>query len=78
MTPIIINFVQQIVARANPLDPAKVIVEGLDDNSPVTLRHLKDLGVSYVQGHIIGKAEQDVYRLSPEKSEFLKKSILGE
>ncbi|AFY50366.1 EAL domain-containing protein [Nostoc sp. PCC 7524] len=75
---IIINFVQEVVSRANPLDPAKVIVEGLDENSPVTLGRLKNLGVSYVQGHIIGKAEQDVNRLSQEKSEFLRKSILGE
>ncbi len=75
---VIINFVQQIVARTNPLNPANVIVEGLDKNSPVKLPHLKNLGISYVQGHIIGKAEPIVHRLSQERSELLKKYILGE
>lgn len=74
---VIIQFVQQIVATTNPLNPASIIVEGLDENSPVTLNQLKKLGISYVQGHLIGKAEPTIYRLSQEKSEFLKKQILG-
>jgi len=74
---IIIQFVQQLVSMSNPLNPAKIIVEGLDDQSPVTLNRLKKLGVSYVQGYIIGRAGQDVNRLSPERRESLRKSVLG-
>lgn len=74
---VIIEFVQKIVATTNPLNPASIIVEGLDENSPVTLNQLKKLGISYVQGHIIGKAQPTIYRLSQEKSEFLRKQILG-
>ncbi|PHJ67522.1 hypothetical protein VF14_05290 [Nostoc linckia z18] len=75
---VIIKFVQQIVSITNPLNPASIIVEGLDENSPVTLNQLKNLNISYVQGHIIGKAEPTIYRLSQEKSDFLRKQILGE
>ncbi|ARV63027.1 diguanylate phosphodiesterase [Nostocales cyanobacterium HT-58-2] len=75
---VIIHFVQQIVAKTNPLNPANVIVEGLDETSPVTLHYLKNLGISYVQGYIVGKAEPEVYRLSPEKREFLRRQLFGE
>lgn len=75
---VIIKFVQDIVATTNPLNPANIIIEGLDESSPITLKQLKRLGISYVQGHIIGKAGDKIYRLSQEKSEFLRKQLSGE
>ncbi|WP_242048408.1 MULTISPECIES: caspase, EACC1-associated type [Nostocales] len=75
---VIINFVQQIVSSTNPLNPASIIVEGLDKTSPVKLCQLRKLDISYVQGHLIGKAEPGIYRLSQEKSEFLREQIFAE
>lgn len=74
---LIINFVHQIV-KDNNLYPPNVIVEGVDETTPIDLYKLKQLGVTYVQGHIVGKPQPEVYRLSQEKSEELKKMILGE
>ncbi len=74
----IIQFVQKIAINTNPLNPAEIIIEGLDEKVPVTLNQLKRLGISYVQGHLIGKPEPIIYRLSQEKHDFLKKQILGD
>ncbi|MDM9381143.1 EAL domain-containing protein [Chlorogloeopsis sp. ULAP01] len=74
---VIIRFVHEIVG-ANNLNPAQIIIEGVDEHTPISLHRLKALGVSYVQGHIVGRDEPEVYRLSYEKTEELKKRILGE
>ncbi|MBV6621445.1 MAG: EAL domain-containing protein [Rivularia sp. (in: Bacteria)] len=74
---LIINFVHQIV-KSNNLYPPNVIVEGVDEETPISLYQLKEMGVTYVQGHIIGKPEPEVYRLSQQKYEELRKMILGE
>ena len=74
---VIIRFVHEIV-RANNLHPPDVIVEGVDEDTPISLHRLKKIGVTYIQGHIIGKPEPEVYRLSKEKEEELKKRISGE
>lgn len=74
----IIHFVHEIAYINNPLNPASVIIEGLDESSPLNLRNLKNLGVSYVQGYIVGKAGANIYRLSLEKYKFLEKSLKGE
>ena len=63
---LIIRFVHQIVKDKN-LYPPNVIVEGVDEHTPINLYHLKKIGVIYVQGHIVGKPEPEVYRLSQEK-----------
>ncbi len=75
---IIIRFVGEIVAKSSELHLAKIIVEGLDEYSPVTLHDLQQLGVAYVQGYMIGKAEPRIYRLTPEKRNYLMKLIQGE
>jgi EAL domain-containing protein (putative c-di-GMP-specific phosphodiesterase class I) len=72
---IIIRFVHELVG-ANNLNPSKVIVEGIDETVSISLRTLKEIGVSYVQGHIIGKPEPEVYRLSQDKYDELKKRLL--
>ena len=74
---LIIDFVHQIV-KDNNLYPPNVIVEGVDETTPIDLYNLKQLGVTYVQGHIVGKPQPEVYRLSQEKYQELKKIILGE
>jgi EAL domain-containing protein (putative c-di-GMP-specific phosphodiesterase class I) len=72
---IIIRFVHELVG-ANNLNPAKVIVEGIDETVSISLRTLKEIGVSYIQGHIVGKPEPEVYRLSQDKYAELKKRLL--
>jgi EAL domain-containing protein (putative c-di-GMP-specific phosphodiesterase class I) len=74
---LIIHFVHQIV-KANNLHPPNVIVEGVDEHTPISLYRLIEIGVTYIQGHIIGKPEPEVYRLSQEKNEELMKMISGE
>ncbi len=72
---IIIRFVHDLVG-ANNLNPSHVIVEGVDETIPMSLLHLKEIGVSYIQGYIVGKPSPDIYRLSQEKADFLKKLLL--
>ncbi|MEM6754284.1 MAG: EAL domain-containing protein [Cyanobacteria bacterium P01_C01_bin.38] len=74
---LIIRFVHQIVKDKN-LYPPNVIVEGVDEHTPINLYQLKEIGVTYIQGHIVGKPEPEVYRLSQEKNQELKKMISGE
>ncbi len=74
---LIIRFVHQIV-KANNLYPPNVIVEGVDEHTPISLYQLKEIGVTYIQGHIVGKPEPEIYRLSQEKYEELRKMISGE
>ncbi|BAZ38774.1 diguanylate phosphodiesterase [Calothrix sp. NIES-4101] len=72
---IIINFVHELVG-ANNLNPAKVIVEGIDETVAISLRLLREIGVSYIQGHLVGKPQPEVYRLSQDKYDELKKILL--
>lgn len=72
---IIIRFVHDLVG-ANNLNPAKVIVEGIDENTPISLHSLREVGVSYIQGHLVGKPQPEVYRLSQDKYDDLKKRLL--
>lgn len=72
---IIIRFVHDLVG-ANNLNPAKVIVEGIDETTPLSLRSLREVGVSYIQGHLVGKPQPEVYRLSQNKYDDLKKRLL--
>ena len=74
---LIIRFVHEVV-KANNLYPPNVIVEGVDEETPINLYQLKEIGVTYIQGHIVGKPEPEVYRLSQEKQQELRKMISGE
>lgn len=44
----------------------KIIVEGFDDQSKFTLSQLYKLNILYVQGHLLGKARDSIFRLSQE------------
>jgi EAL domain-containing protein (putative c-di-GMP-specific phosphodiesterase class I) len=60
------------LGESNTLDPPSVILEGFDEESPVTLGHLRNIGVNYIQGYIVNKAQPQIYRLSEEKIEELR------
>ncbi|MBW4447096.1 MAG: EAL domain-containing protein [Spirirestis rafaelensis WJT71-NPBG6] len=72
---IIIRFVHELVG-ANNLNPSNVIVEGVDETTPISLHRLKEIGVNYIQGHIVGKPKPEIYRLSFDKAELLRKLLL--
>ncbi len=73
---VIIRFVHELVGT-NTLNPSNVIVEGVDETIPISLHRLKEIGVSYIQGYIVGKPSPEIYRLSQEKADFLKNLLLG-
>ena len=60
----VIHFVQEVIHFANSQDQSEIIseiiVEGLDASSPISLQQLKNLGVRFVQGYLIGKATADL------------------
>ncbi|BAY23827.1 diguanylate phosphodiesterase [Calothrix sp. NIES-2100] len=72
---IIIRFVHELVG-ANNLNPSNVIVEGIDETTPISLHRLQEIGVKYIQGHIVGKPSPEIYRLSKEKYDDLRRMIL--
>jgi EAL domain-containing protein (putative c-di-GMP-specific phosphodiesterase class I) len=72
---IIIRFVHELVS-ANNLNPSHVIVEGIDETTPISLYRLKEIGVNYIQVHIVGKPSPEIYRLSKEKYDDLRKLLL--
>ncbi len=74
---LIISFVHKIV-KANNLYPPNVIIEGVDKKTPTSLYQLKKIGVTYIQGHLIGKPEPEIYRLSEGKYRELQKMLSGE
>ncbi|MBD2356677.1 EAL domain-containing protein [Tolypothrix sp. FACHB-123] len=72
---VIIRFVHELVG-ANNLNPSNVIVEGIDETTPISLHRLHEIGVKYIQGHIVGKPSPEIYRLSKEKYDDLRRLIL--
>jgi EAL domain-containing protein (putative c-di-GMP-specific phosphodiesterase class I) len=72
----IIRFLHELVGADN-LDPPDIIVEGVDETTPISLYGLRQIGVNYIQGYIVGEPSSDIYRLSPEKTEYLRNLILG-
>jgi EAL domain-containing protein (putative c-di-GMP-specific phosphodiesterase class I) len=56
----VIRFVQEMINFAGSENRSEIIVEGLDASSPISLQQLKDLGVRFVQGYLIGKATVDL------------------
>jgi EAL domain-containing protein (putative c-di-GMP-specific phosphodiesterase class I) len=73
---ITLRFVLDL-ASSRLLRAPKVVVEGFDDESPVTLRQLHQSGIRYVQGHLIGKATPQLYRLDKDQYDYLKRLIQG-
>ncbi|MCU0566330.1 MAG: EAL domain-containing protein [Oculatellaceae cyanobacterium Prado106] len=71
---ITLRFVVDL-ASSTRLRAPKVVVEGFDQDSPISLGQLYRLGIRYVQGHIIGRASPDLSRLSKERSQLVRQLI---
>jgi EAL domain-containing protein (putative c-di-GMP-specific phosphodiesterase class I) len=67
----VIRFVQEVINFAGSENRSEIIVEGLDASSPISLQQLKDLGVRFVQGYLIGKATVDLNPHLRTKTGFL-------
>jgi|GEM_PF-579615 EAL domain-containing protein (putative c-di-GMP-specific phosphodiesterase class I)/uncharacterized caspase-like protein len=71
---IICRFVLDLASEGRSHAP-KVVIEGFDSTSPVTLGKLYKLGIRYVQGYIVGKAGDQISRLEPQQRDYLKNLI---
>ncbi|MDJ0773362.1 MAG: EAL domain-containing protein [Mastigocoleus sp. MO_167.B18] len=72
---LLIRSIVELVT-GNDLNPPSVIIEGVDETTPISLYRLKEIGVNSIQGYIVGKPRPEIYRLSQEKYENLRKNIL--
>ncbi|NJM72700.1 MAG: EAL domain-containing protein [Scytonema sp. RU_4_4] len=68
------RFVLDLASEGRSHAP-KVVIEGFDNTSPVTLGKLYQLGIRYVQGYIIGKSGTELNRLDPQQRDYLKQLI---
>lgn len=69
-----IAFVLEIVHRSHP-HPIRVVLEGFDGESNITLGTLYNLGINYIQGHLIRRASRTVRNLDQDKHAFLLKQL---
>jgi uncharacterized caspase-like protein/EAL domain-containing protein (putative c-di-GMP-specific phosphodiesterase class I) len=65
-----LKFVLDLATQGRLRFP-KVMIEGFDGTSPITLRELYNLGIRYVQGYQIGKSGPKLYRLEKDTAQFL-------
>lgn len=68
-----LEYVQKLVRES--FGKMKMIVEGFDDESKLSLAQLHELKVRYVQGHFFGIAQDSVYRLSQEDEHRIVQSL---
>ena len=57
--------------------PTKVVIEGFDSESRISLADLYKLGVDYVQGYIVGKASSSHNFLDEDTKKYLAMQIRG-
>jgi EAL domain-containing protein (putative c-di-GMP-specific phosphodiesterase class I)/uncharacterized caspase-like protein len=72
-----ISYVVSIINREG-LQAPKIVVEGMEDQSKVTLQQLYKLKVPCVQGYITGKPSKELYKLGKDAKERLRAMFLGE
>lgn len=59
-----LDYARRLVSES--LGKMKMIVEGFDDQSKFTLAQIYELKIRYVQGHLLSRAQEYVFRLSQE------------
>ncbi|MBE9180140.1 EAL domain-containing protein [Oculatella sp. LEGE 06141] len=77
---VIIKFVHELVHTDNQ-SPPQIILEGFDESVRISLAYVKAIGIDYIQGHLVGMAGAEIYRLNKEKVAALKERLtmdLGE
>jgi EAL domain-containing protein (putative c-di-GMP-specific phosphodiesterase class I) len=72
------KYVRELVGESHS-HSIKVIVEGFDENiHNISLSELYNIGIEYIQGHLIKRASPNVSDLNPEKVDLLLKLINGQ
>lgn len=72
---ITIQYVINVVTHGR-LQAQNIVVEGFDSESRVTLKHLYQLGIRYIQGYAIGRPNPQLYRLEKEAIESIENLLL--
>lgn len=67
-------FIKDLLIRRYLRAP-KIIVEGIDQESPLSLGQLYQMGVSYVQGHIVSLSSEEPFRLTNDMRDQLRRLI---
>jgi len=65
-----IKYVKETL-EAIHTNPYKIIVEGFDGESRISISSLFDLGIRYVQGHMIRRASPSVSDLNQSEKDFI-------
>ena len=74
-----VNGVEFTIDRGETHAARVVIVEGVDERSPLTLHQIYKRGIKHVQGHITGeRGAPDLRRLSPEVREDIAARVRGD
>ncbi len=71
---LVISFVVALTGTKR-LEPTRVVVEGFDGSSLVSLEALYDLGIRHIQGFLVGRGGPDITGLDPGLKDHLVKLI---
>jgi EAL domain-containing protein (putative c-di-GMP-specific phosphodiesterase class I) len=72
-----LKYVLELVSRCHLAHPIKIVVEGFDGDSNISLANLYNLGVEYVQGHLVRRASPTVSDLDQEIKDHLLRLLSG-
>lgn len=72
----VVTFVRDALIEADHYTP-HVIIEGVDHNYPISLRSLLEIGANSIQGYIVDKPRNQIYRrLSNEQYNHLQQQLV--
>ncbi|MBU1682768.1 EAL domain-containing protein, partial [Patescibacteria group bacterium] len=69
-----IKYVKEYIAGSHP---TQVILEGVDLDHRITIKEIHDLGIDYIQGHIVRKALPNLNEINEDTADLLKKLVTG-
>ncbi|WP_088242184.1 EAL domain-containing protein [Calothrix rhizosoleniae] len=72
----VVTFVHEALIEADHYTP-HIIIEGVDQNYPISLRGLLDIGANSIQGYIVDKPVSEIYgRLSDDQYKQLQQQLV--
>ncbi|GAA2649102.1 hypothetical protein Adu01nite_85440 [Paractinoplanes durhamensis] len=76
---LVVAFARDAVDRGETHTPRAVVVEGVDDKSPVSLRQIYRSGIRHVQGYITGeRGTPDLHHLAPAVRKDIAARVRGD
>jgi EAL domain-containing protein (putative c-di-GMP-specific phosphodiesterase class I) len=71
----VLRFIQNLMIEQGYFQP-HIVMEGIDEDCPMELWELGNLGISHVQGFTIGKPQAEIYgELSAELRDYLQQQL---